>query len=231
MLNFIYWPISAVLWFWHWLLSFVLDSAWGGTWIIAIVLLTWTLKAIMVKPTIVNALFGTVLLGGQDVGTTDLAALRGIVIDATNAWEATDGIAAPAGAEPQLSGTCGLARDLPHLAVVRTLNHAAYTDLAADARPAGAPGRRALGVAGDDPAALEAVAAAHGLTPAQVMLRWGLQQGRSVIPKSVRPERIAENLDVFRVALSDEELARIEADLCARAQTFSRSSMPPPRMS
>ena len=48
MLNFIYWPISAVLWFWHWLLSFVLDSAWGGTWIIAIVLLTWTLKAIMV---------------------------------------------------------------------------------------------------------------------------------------------------------------------------------------
>lgn len=89
----------------------------------------------------------------------DLAAFRGIVIDATNAWEATDGIAAPAGAEPQLSGTCGLARDLPHLAVVRTLNHAAYTDLAADARPAGAPGRRALGVAGDDPAALEAVAA------------------------------------------------------------------------
>ncbi|QCP04871.1 hypothetical protein [Brevibacterium sp. CS2] len=43
--------------------------------------------------------------------------------------------------------------------MVRTLNHAAYTDLAADARPAGAPGRRALGVAGDDPAALEAVAA------------------------------------------------------------------------
>ena len=55
------------------------------------------------------------------------------------------------------------------------------------------------------------VAAAHGLTPAEVMLRWGLQQGRSVIPKSVRPERIAENLDVFRVALSDEELARIDA--------------------
>ena len=52
MLNFIYWPISAVLWFWHWLLSFVLDSGWGGTWIIAIVLLTWTLKALMVKPTI-----------------------------------------------------------------------------------------------------------------------------------------------------------------------------------
>ena len=52
MLNIIYWPISAVLWFWHWLLSFVLDPAAGITWILAIVLLTWTLKAIMVKPAI-----------------------------------------------------------------------------------------------------------------------------------------------------------------------------------
>src|SRR5690606_18315960 len=55
------------------------------------------------------------------------------------------------------------------------------------------------------------IAASHGRTPAQVMLRWGLQQGRSVIPKSVRPERIAENLDVFDFALSEEELARIDA--------------------
>ena len=46
MLNFIYWPISAVLWFWHWLLSLVMDPAWGITWILAIVLLTWTLKAL-----------------------------------------------------------------------------------------------------------------------------------------------------------------------------------------
>lgn len=52
MLNFVYWPISAVLWFWHWLLSFVLSPDWGGTWILAIVLLTWTIKALLVKPTI-----------------------------------------------------------------------------------------------------------------------------------------------------------------------------------
>ena len=52
MLNIIYWPISAVLWFWHWLLSFVMDPSLGITWILSIVLLTWTLKAIMVKPTI-----------------------------------------------------------------------------------------------------------------------------------------------------------------------------------
>ncbi|MDN6200267.1 membrane protein insertase YidC [Corynebacterium flavescens] len=52
MLNFVYWPISAILWFWHWLLSLVLNPAWGITWILSIVLLTWTIKAIMVKPTI-----------------------------------------------------------------------------------------------------------------------------------------------------------------------------------
>ena len=54
------------------------------------------------------------------------------------------------------------------------------------------------------------VAEAHGKSPAQVMLRWGLQQGRSVIPKSTKPERIAQNLDVFDFALSDDELAAID---------------------
>jgi len=50
----------------------------------------------------------------------------------------------------------------------------------------------------------------HGKTPAQVMLRWHLQQGRSVIPKSTRPERIAENIDVFDFKLTDDELAAID---------------------
>jgi diketogulonate reductase-like aldo/keto reductase len=55
-----------------------------------------------------------------------------------------------------------------------------------------------------------AIAAAHGKSPAQVMLRWGLQEGRSVIPKSTKPERIAENLDVFDFELSADELAAID---------------------
>ena len=55
------------------------------------------------------------------------------------------------------------------------------------------------------------IANAHGRSPAQVMLRWGLQHGRSVIPKSTKPERIAENLDVFDFELAPEEMAAIDA--------------------
>ena len=43
------------------------------------------------------------------------------------------------------------------------------------------------------------------------MLRWHLQQGRSVIPKSTKPHRIAENFDVFDFALTAEEVAAIDA--------------------
>ena len=56
-----------------------------------------------------------------------------------------------------------------------------------------------------------AIAETHGKTPAQVMLRWHLQQGRSAIPKSTTPHRIAENIDVFDFQLSDEDLAAIDA--------------------
>jgi 2,5-diketo-D-gluconate reductase A len=56
-----------------------------------------------------------------------------------------------------------------------------------------------------------AIANAHGKTPAQVMLRWGIQEGRSVIPKSVKPARIAENFDVFDFELTTQELAQIDA--------------------
>jgi diketogulonate reductase-like aldo/keto reductase len=55
------------------------------------------------------------------------------------------------------------------------------------------------------------IAKAHDKTPAQVMLRWHLQQSRSVIPKSTKPQRIAENIDVFDFDLTTEELAAIDA--------------------
>jgi len=59
--------------------------------------------------------------------------------------------------------------------------------------------------------AVTAIAAEHGVTPAQVILRWHLQQGRIIIPKSVTPARIRENLDVFGFELADTELAAIDA--------------------
>ena len=54
------------------------------------------------------------------------------------------------------------------------------------------------------------IAHAHGKSPAQVMLRWHLQHGRSAIPKSTNPTRIAENFDIFDFELSDAELERID---------------------
>ncbi len=54
------------------------------------------------------------------------------------------------------------------------------------------------------------IARAHARTPARVMLRWHLQQGRQAIPKSTRADRIAENLDIFDFDLTGEQLAAID---------------------
>ncbi|MGI5330655.1 aldo/keto reductase [Actinomadura nitritigenes] len=54
------------------------------------------------------------------------------------------------------------------------------------------------------------IAHAYGKTPAQVLLRWHIQQGRSAIPKSVHAHRIAENFDVFDFDLTDQQLAAID---------------------
>ena len=62
----------------------------------------------------------------------------------------------------------------------------------------------------DDPVIL-GIAEQYGKSAAQVMLRWHLQQGRSAIPKSVKPERIAENFDIFDFELTGEQLAAIDA--------------------
>ncbi|MEV5355809.1 aldo/keto reductase [Streptomyces sp. NPDC052693] len=59
--------------------------------------------------------------------------------------------------------------------------------------------------------AITAIAARHGKSPAQVVIRWHLQLGNIVIPKSVTPARIRENLDVFDFALTDEEMTSIAA--------------------
>ena len=60
----------------------------------------------------------------------------------------------------------------------------------------------------DDPVIAE-VAAKHGKSPAQVMVRWSIQLGNIVLPKSVTPERIEQNIDVFDFVLDDADMAAI----------------------
>ena len=58
---------------------------------------------------------------------------------------------------------------------------------------------------------IQEIAAAVGRTPAQVVLRWGIQRGTSVIPKTSRLERLAENLAAPQAMLDDAQMAAITA--------------------
>jgi 2,5-diketo-D-gluconate reductase A len=62
----------------------------------------------------------------------------------------------------------------------------------------------------DDPV-IALIAAETGKSAAQVMLRWHLQAGRSAIPKSVNPQRIAENFDVFDFKLDEDQMSALDA--------------------
>jgi 2,5-diketo-D-gluconate reductase A len=61
----------------------------------------------------------------------------------------------------------------------------------------------------DDPV-LKEIAEAHGKSAGQVVLRWHIQLGNVVFPKSATPERIAENFDIFDFELSDDDMSAIE---------------------
>jgi D-xylose reductase len=80
--------------------------------------------------------------------------------------------------------------------------------------PLGAPSYVPLGMADpgesvlDEPA-VRAAAARLGKTPAQIVLRWGVQRGTAVVPKTANPQRLAENLAVFDFELTDDEMKSI----------------------
>ena len=85
-----------------------------------------------------------------------------IVVDAMNYWPASDGVLTAFEDDSGSANSRGsseiVARRLAGSAVVKALNHIGYHDLEESARPPGAPDRRAAGLAGDDPAAVAAVA-------------------------------------------------------------------------
>jgi diketogulonate reductase-like aldo/keto reductase len=72
----------------------------------------------------------------------------------------------------------------------------------------------------DNPVIAE-IAAKYGKSTAQVMLRWHIQRGVVVIPKSTHKERMAENFNVFDFALSDEDMAKIAALDAEKSSFFS----------
>ncbi|MCA9659216.1 MAG: aldo/keto reductase [Myxococcales bacterium] len=84
----------------------------------------------------------------------------------------------------------------------------AYSPLGAGGRPDFFRGDEAEPVLLEE-TTLAAIAARHGATPAQVLIAWGVQRGTSVIPKSVKPRRIAENLAAGELTLSDADMAAI----------------------
>ena len=82
--------------------------------------------------------------------------------------------------------------------------------------PLGAPSYLPLGMARSEESVLAdpvvtRIAAAHRRTPAQVVLRWGLQRGCAVIPKAQDPGHLLENVDVHGFSLGDEEMRAIAA--------------------
>jgi D-xylose reductase len=82
--------------------------------------------------------------------------------------------------------------------------------------PLGAASYFSLGMAEPSESVLEKpvireIAAAHARTPAQIVLRWGVQRGTAVIPKTTRPERLAENIALFDFELTADEMSSITA--------------------
>lgn len=76
---------------------------------------------------------------------------------------------------------------------------------------------------------LVAIAKSHGKTVGQVVLRWLNQRNIVVIPKTIRKERMAENLDIFNFTLSDSEMSAITALDKRKSVVFDANDLSTPR--
>jgi D-xylose reductase len=103
----------------------------------------------------------------------------------------------------------------PYLVQPKLVRYCQQESIAVTAfSPLGAGSYVPLGMATPDQSVLGeprvvGIAKKHGKTPAQVVLRWGVQRGTSVIPKTSRVERLQENIDIYSFELSDEEMKQI----------------------
>jgi D-xylose reductase len=110
----------------------------------------------------------------------------------------------------------------PYLTQERLMRLAADYDIQVTAfSPLGALSYLELDMAGASESMLEqdvvkAAAKRLGKTYAQVVLRWGVQRGNAIIPKTSRPERLVENLSIFDFELTEQEMAAISALNCNR---------------
>ncbi len=110
----------------------------------------------------------------------------------------------------------------PYLAQPRLLRFCAEQGIACTAfSPLGALSYHAIGMASPEDSLLELplireIAAARARTPAQIVLRWGVQRGAAVVPKTSRPERLRENLSLFDFSLTNDEMRAIDGLDCHR---------------
>lgn len=105
----------------------------------------------------------------------------------------------------------------PYLTQEKLLRFCRESGIAVTAfSPFGAPSYVPIGMATEDDSVMSKqlihqIASRHERTPAQILLRWAVQRGTAVIPKTSRPERLAENLALFDFELSHEEMKRIDS--------------------
>ncbi len=110
----------------------------------------------------------------------------------------------------------------PYLTQEKLIRYAQQEQIAVTAfSPLGALSYVSIGMAGQGETVLEQpvvqiAAKRHGKTAAQIVLRWAVQRGLSIVPKSSRPERLDENIALFDFELSDEEMRAISALNCNR---------------
>ena len=105
----------------------------------------------------------------------------------------------------------------PYLTQEKLLRFCAQHDIHVTGfSPLGAQSYFAIGMAEEGEGVIDreetkAIAAEVGKTPAQVVLRWGIQRGTSIVPKTSRLERLKENLDLFDFELTDQQMNTLSA--------------------